>query len=203
MASKSEYVISFAKRRKSNLAEVLGGKCCICGFNDFIEALEFHHVNPEEKSFALTSSVMYSLDKQLEEAKKCILLCANCHRGVHGGHITIPTNYQTFFNEEQANRLLEENNLIKKHQIYYCKHCGAAVSYGKDCCPSCYSYNSRTVERPRRKELKDMIRSMPFTHIAAQYGVTDNAIRKWCKAEDLPSKKSDISKYTDEEWEKI
>lgn len=29
------------------------------------------------------------------------------------------------------------------------------------------------------------------------------AIRKWCKTENLPSKSSDIKKYSDEEWERI
>jgi len=41
---------------------------------------------------------------------------------------------------------------------------------------------------------------MPFTQIANKYGVSDNAIRKWCKAYNLPTKKSEIKKYTKEEW---
>lgn len=48
-----------------------------------------------------------------------------------------------------------------------------------------------------------MIRTEPFTQIAANYKVTDNAIRKWCKAEGLPHKKTEINNYTNEEWEKI
>ena len=35
------------------------------------------------------------------------------------------------------------------------------------------------------------------------FGVSDNAIRKWCKVENLPSKKSDILVYSDEQWTKI
>ena len=41
---------------------------------------------------------MKSLEKQLKEAKKCILVCANCHRGIHAGYIEIPKNYKDFFN---------------------------------------------------------------------------------------------------------
>jgi hypothetical protein len=35
------------------------------------------------------------------------------------------------------------------------------------------------------------------------YGVTDNSIRKWCKAENLPSRVTEIQMYSDQEWEKI
>jgi hypothetical protein len=33
--------------------------------------------------------------------------------------------------------------------------------------------------------------------------MSDNAIRKWCDKFNLPRKKSDILKYSDEEWQKI
>jgi hypothetical protein len=35
------------------------------------------------------------------------------------------------------------------------------------------------------------------------FGVTDNTIRKWCDAENLPRKATDIKQYSDTEWEKI
>lgn len=35
------------------------------------------------------------------------------------------------------------------------------------------------------------------------YGVTDNAIRKWCISENLPSKKKDIKLYSEEEWNNL
>lgn len=54
-----------------------------------------------------------------------------------------------------------------------------------------------------REELKKLIRTIPFTQIGKQYGVTDNAVRKWCDKYKLPRKVSEIKKYTDEEWEGI
>ena len=63
--------------------------------------------------------------------------------------------------------------------------------------------NRRCVDRPTREELKNLIRNKPFTQIAKLYNVSDNAIRKWCMAMDLPIKKSDINKLSDFEWEKI
>lgn len=54
-----------------------------------------------------------------------------------------------------------------------------------------------------RNELKILIRTIPFIQIGKQFGVTDNAVRKWCDKYKLPRKVSEIKKYTDEEWEKI
>ena len=54
-----------------------------------------------------------------------------------------------------------------------------------------------------RDELKSLIRTCTFTDIGRKYGVTDNAIRKWCLAEGLPRKKTEINNYSDEEWNNI
>ena len=54
-----------------------------------------------------------------------------------------------------------------------------------------------------REELKQLIRTQTFVSIGQQFNMSDNAIRKWCIKYNLPSKKKDISPYSDEEWEKI
>lgn len=58
-------------------------------------------------------------------------------------------------------------------------------------------------ERPEREVLKEMIRNKPFTQIGNEYGVSDNAIRKWCLQYNLPSKKKDINLLSEEEWKLI
>lgn len=65
------------------------------------------------------------------------------------------------------------------------------------------SKKQRKVERPNREELKYLIRTLPFTQIGKMYGVSDNAVRKWCDFEKLPRKKKEINSYSDSEWEKI
>ena len=54
-----------------------------------------------------------------------------------------------------------------------------------------------------RDTLKEKIRNETFVDIAKEYGVTDNGIRKWCKKFDLPTKSSEIKRYTDDEWKNI
>lgn len=196
MSIQSDYVCNYVKRRKNNLVNVMGGKCLLCGFDKFQEALEFHHVNPQEKEFALTSSNMKNLADQLIELRKCVLLCANCHRGVHAGYYEIPNDWQSSFNEEIAQDLLAEKE--KRH--YYCQSCGKEITSKATFCKECSAKEQQHTERPTREELKKMIREKPFTQIGQLFGVSDNTIRKWCKANNLPSKKKDINAYTEEEW---
>jgi hypothetical protein len=64
--------------------------CSICGYDKCMSALEFHHVNPSEKSFAISKAHSgYSLNEILEELEKCVLVCANCHKEIHAGIVSI------------------------------------------------------------------------------------------------------------------
>lgn len=58
----------------------------------------------------------------------------------------------------------------------------------------------RHVNRLTREVLKKEIRNSSFAAIGRKYGVSDNAIRKWCDSYNLPRKKSEIKKYSNEEW---
>ena len=74
------------------------------------------------------------------------------------------------------------------------------ITKGAERCKECAAKISRTVIRPTREELKNLIRTKSFVELGRIYNVSDNAIRKWCKHYNLPSKKSDIKKMSDEEW---
>lgn len=78
-------------KRKFELIKSHGGKCEICGYNKNLAALEFHHINPEEKEFQLDLRHLSNtnLDKLEKEINKCQLLCANCHREIHNLHFNI------------------------------------------------------------------------------------------------------------------
>lgn len=80
---KAEITSKFRRKRKKDLVEYKGGKCEICGYNKSIWALNFHHINPEEKEYQLSSGNCKSLEKDKQELDKCILVCHNCHAELH------------------------------------------------------------------------------------------------------------------------
>jgi hypothetical protein len=82
-------------RRRRKIKEILvgeaGGSCAICGYDRCIGALHFHHRDPVEKSFAISvAGVARSLARARAEARKCVLLCSNCHVEVENGVASLP-----------------------------------------------------------------------------------------------------------------
>ena len=60
-------------------------KCTICKETERL-CLDYHHIFPEDKRQEMSSLVneMFSKEIILKEYNKCICLCSNCHRKVHG-----------------------------------------------------------------------------------------------------------------------
>jgi helix-turn-helix protein len=81
-----ERVAERRRRVKRILVDEAGGCCVVCGYDVCCAALQFHHVDPQTKSFALShEGVTRSLARARAEAQKCVLLCANCHAEVESG----------------------------------------------------------------------------------------------------------------------
>jgi transcription elongation factor Elf1 len=64
--------------------------CATCTERDVV-CLEFHHLDPNEKDIDLARAVSdeWTWDRVLSEIRKCACLCANCHRKVHAGRVTV------------------------------------------------------------------------------------------------------------------
>lgn len=111
-------------------------------------------------------------------------LCPNCH-----------SQTETFAGKNIVDKKEEKQN--------YCIDCGTPISNEATRCRYCEA-KTRIVPLENmpitREELKQLIRTTPFTTIGAMYGVADNSIRKWCDKFNLPKKVSEIKQYSDEEW---
>lgn len=191
------------KLTKKRVFYVMGEKCGICGLqDDCLEIYDFHHINPEEKDFAISQGAFCgSWERLVEELKKGILLCANCHRRVHSNIENF--NLTSNFIQERADEISQQIQDLKTHKLTYCKDCGKIISNNAERCNECNNLTKRIVERPSREQLKSLIRIKPFTQIALDYFVSDNAVRKWCDNYKLPRTKKEINSYSDKEWELI
>lgn len=63
-----------------------------------------------------------------------------------------------------------------------CPVCGDKKSYAAKVCKRCASSN----KMPQKDELMNALKIGNFAEIGRMYGVTDNAVRKWCKKYGLP-----------------
>ena len=98
------------RENKKRLVDIFGGKCENCGLVDHPCVFDFHHKDPSEKDFCITTSI--NLKKILEEAKKCTLLCVFCHKRIHANQeklVKIPENHIV--------KLCKKCNIINPHRL--------------------------------------------------------------------------------------
>lgn len=177
-------------RMKTEAIRLKGGKCIKCEWTGNIAAFQFHHRDPTKKDFTISQSPKVSWEKYWNEIEKCDLLCANCHATIHADN-TNPTFLQDVM--DYAGRTLISSNVPWKNQTHiptkYSRKCPVCKSdfdtsrrEQQMCSKKCQNENRQKCVRPSKKELEKMILDIPMTRIADKYGVTDNAIRKWCKS---------------------
>lgn len=53
--------------------------CELCGYKEHPSALQFDHINPEDKRYTISQCISLSWETMIEEIGKCRVLCANCH----------------------------------------------------------------------------------------------------------------------------
>lgn len=77
-----------ARKFKLKCVNYKGGKCEKCGYDKYIGALEFHHIDPKQKDFGMANVKQHSFnDKIKNELDKCIMVCSNCHKEIHGSMV--------------------------------------------------------------------------------------------------------------------
>ena len=202
------HVKKYRSNLKEKLVEYKGGKCEVCGYNKCIEALEFHHLDPSEKEFGVSSYSSLSFDKAKKEVDKCILVCANCHREIH--HALNEEKKQNererernVFSEILKNR--EQYGGIKKIRNSYKFLLDAGIlddlKLGVDRKEILAKYhisnrmfnvflNENNIEytkkkvidnKPTKEELKTMLKTLSKNAISRLYDVSWHTVNKWCK----------------------
>jgi len=149
-------------------------KCSICNLGP--------EWNGKELTLILDHINGLNKDDRLENLR---WVCPNCNQQL----------------ETTGYKKIRTTNILEKK--YYCRECKKIIHQGSILCPECAAKARRVVDRPNREELKNLIRSTPFTTIGKRYGVSDNTIRKWCDSENLPRLSSEIKKISDEDWKLI
>ena len=179
MSSNSDRVKEWRHRTKDRLLKAFGNKCGICGYNKCKSGLEFHHLDPSQKEFALShrNSKGKGWALIVTEMKKCVLLCSLCHREVHEGVTDLPDNIVRFdegmasYNESDV-----ENN---------CPTClmlkPASKSY---CSDSCRSTALSTVKW-HEYNLVELVKSMTVTQIAGMIGCSVSAVSRRMKIQSI------------------
>lgn len=173
----TENIKKYRHRRKELLLQAFGNKCQVCGYNRCQKALEFHHLDPFKKEFDFSKTII-SWEKTKNELKKCICVCANCHREIHDGLIEIDTD-KTYFDE---NIIHDYNPSHPLDESYYdiCPICGnKKLKTKKTCSRACNNKMHQKIDW-EKYDIIDMIENqkISFCSIGRLLNVSDNAVRK-------------------------
>lgn len=176
---KGSHVKTVFLKNKLLEAGLKENKCEICGLTEWQGkplVCQLHHIDGDETNNCLDNLQM---------------LCPNCHSQTE--------NYCGSAN-------------IKPKQKFYCENCGREIKTKMaKLCVACAAkqrtnllLDKNNKEFPTKEELENLIKTKTFVEIGKIYGITDNAVRRWCDKYNLPRTKTelgliDMSKLTEKE----
>ena len=137
-------------------------KCAICGqkpfWNNKPMTLILDHINGDNH------------DDRLENLR---WVCGNCNM--------------------QLDTTNGKNQRQREHKLNYCIDCGTPISRNATRCLKCAAQHRGQTHpqskiKPSKEELQQILQENKgnFTKVGKLFGITDNAVRKWCKSYDMP-----------------
>lgn len=178
MSKQSEAVKKWREATKIRIVESMGGGCQICGYSKCVQSLDLHHIDPTKKQFSF-GAIRANPKAWLtivEELRKCVLLCSNCHGEFHAGVVKIPDN-MTGFNEEYADYLTKQ-----KEELWEpCPVCGKKKrTKNRYCSLSCSGIGGGKVDW-KNTDLLDLLKTKSKSQVADDLGISEAAVRKRVK----------------------
>lgn len=82
---------------------------------------------------------------------------------------------------------------------HYCKICGIEIvtSEANYCVECGHKIERRVAERPDPLTLAKMVKDVGFNATGRNFGVSDNTIKKWCKAYEIPHLRNELITWYD------
>lgn len=167
--------------RKHKLLEYKCSECFLTTWQNKSIVLHLDHINGN------------STDNRLENLR---WLCPNCHSQTDTycrGH---KRKKEIKSGAGDSNPKLSDSKSessanwdTPSQKINICNYCHTYTNNDKYCSPKCYqkhrkglpSFKTRKVERPLKEVLEQEIKEHSFLYLGKKYGVSDKAVRKWCK----------------------
>ncbi len=177
MSEKSNRVKKWRQNCKQRIIDGMGGACQCCGYNVCNKSLQLHHIDPSKKQLSL-GAIRANPKKWItivQELKKCILVCANCHGEIHAGIRNIPLNYQTLKPQFQ-----DYKQIARDQQMDKCPCCGGKKQKVNKYCSLKCSGKSKQKVYWETIDIINLVQAQKrtFTFIGQMLKVSGNAAKK-------------------------
>lgn len=153
------------------MVDAMGGKCQCCGYDKCLDALAFHHIDPAQKDlrFGAIRASPTNWTNVVNELKKSVLVCHNCHSEIHAEVRNIPET-RAVFNEHYT-----DYKKIGKYDTCFCGN--QKRIQNKFCSLACAGKNAQKVDWDSI-DLLDLLKKHKIGELEKMLGVTDKAIYK-------------------------
>lgn len=165
------YMNDRRRTMKARAVAYKGGKCEECGYSKCIQAMEFHHPDPQAKDFHISDSA-YGWARIRREIDKCQLLCCRCHREVHAEWDA------KLIAETKTKRLRDLNTLREARESRR-----LATSL-----PEVDRAPTGEANWPSDEDLRRLLDAYPVAVIARNIGVSDVTVLKRARKRGIPTK---------------
>lgn len=122
---------------------------------------------------------------------KELVLVLDHINGIHNDHRIENLRFLCPNCNSQQDTFAGKNNIQRSKT--YCIDCEKEISHNSKRCQSCASIEMKKgiSKRPYKEQLTQDITTMSIVQVGKKYGVSDNAVKKWCKFYDI----WDLRKY--------
>ncbi len=177
MATNKQAVKRWRDATKQMILKAMGGSCQICGYSKYSGSLALHHLDPSEKDFMICKvhANPVSWFRIVNELRKCVLLCHNCHCEVHAGVAMIPSSAKSF-DESFANY---DRKPIKALDV--CPICNGSKPVSQTTCSKKCAATIKSKVNWASVDLPNMLESNSIIGVARLLGCSDAAVHKRMK----------------------
>ena len=88
---------------------------------------------------------------------------------------------------------------VKKREANYCLMCGQKIQHNSTYCKKCNGKVKRKAIRPSALEIALIVKEVGFLQAGKKFGVSDNAVKKWCRGYGIPSTKKELVAWYDQQ----
>ena len=173
MSNSSEAVKRWRSTTKERMVQSMGGKCQCCGYSTCNASLAFHHIDPSQKDIAFgnTRANPQQWTKLVDELRKCILVCHNCHSEIHAGIRSLPDHFDSF----DESYLEYTTTFAKEYDNCFCGKEKPVTA--KFCSHVCAATNHRKVDWDSI-DLLELMKTNTISQLETMLGISNAAIYK-------------------------
>lgn len=190
-------VLDWRRRAKNRLIAAFGGACGLCGYNRCARNLVFHHLDPSIKGDGFGQFQSRAWIRIVDEVRKCVMLCHNCHGEVHAGLHSDLSSCQRFneafldydrSKDPTTHRTTGLSPRPSPKATPLCVQCGRSVTHQNMivCSSRCREIRARNAraghsvrKKPSAAMLARLLKTKSCEALAPDFSVTGKTMRLW------------------------